>query len=204
MSVSGARSVDPLPIDGIFLSVFEFADSQTAIALSRLSRHCYALCSPDQIRDRVINPKYPREMVQLFGHCNLSLGRLPVLDLGATNRDYVDWLENLPRPIMRFRDVRRRYGIAVQVEMREDVRATDRHEVQPRAASGVFTIFQRAGWRVGMGGALSLFEPSLMSGSPVDYEFLSTLLRGAHPIYRIAHGYTPPEAAAGAGAANCV
>ena len=68
--------------------------------------------------------EYPEEMMQFFKNHHLPIWKLPVLDFGDRrgNTGYIDMLDvkDMTHPIMRFKDIYNRPGIAFHVEIRAD------------------------------------------------------------------------------------
>jgi hypothetical protein len=173
----------------------------------------------------IVNNQYPQRMIQLFRNCNLPIARLPALDLGDRVGDYIDFLRpwNMTHPVMRFKDLRGRSGIAFHVEgyANGQIELFDQ-PIQIHTLSGVLAVFKRSAnennWRVGIGGRLngSMIRahnqhhdntghvgpriqacpncPSgMQSADAMSYNTLFKLLAGQDPLFRIAQGYVAPQ-----------
>jgi hypothetical protein len=90
--------------------------------------------------------EYPERIRRIFTECNKSIWKLPILDLGDRRgaTSYIDFIQNeeMTAPIMRFKDVHNRPGIAFLIQVGN--------------YHGVLAIFQRYSdtrkrWSMGWG-----------------------------------------------------
>ncbi len=88
---------------------------------------------------------YPSELVQAFRARRLSLWRLPELQLGKENSDYIEVRDDeVTSPLMRFRDQRGRVGLAMCVRGNTDGSIEfRRNREQIRKITDVGVIFKR-------------------------------------------------------------
>ena len=72
--------------------------------------------------DEMIEREYPLKLVQLFRNCNMSIARLPMLNLGNRmgHTGYIDFIQlaEMNKAVIRFKDCYERSGIALHIQAR--------------------------------------------------------------------------------------
>lgn len=157
-----------------------------------------------------ITDQFPIKIVELFRKYNISIGKLPEIDLqGRTGESgYIDFLseDDLIAPIIRFKDVVGRLGVSFLIQEKVDDIEDEEKEMSIKKEAVVLTIFQRYencdySWKVGEYCAKRSIERKLKQkfkdeklykflngidgGDDVNLEIIELFLSGDYPCFEI-------------------